>query len=236
MSAGPAQETPHETETTSGTMSIAASRTNKGGRAGHSRTVLWLITLVIGVLLILAVALVALGSGLGLVALPFEMFVLAGEIPLIFHAHMITAALALLLAPAVILTRRQPQTHRMLGGVVGAFVVAGGLTALPVAIFSHSPALARAGFFAQGLVWVGLLAGGISAIRSGDRLRHARLMVAMFAVTTGAVWFRLITGAAILVQAPFVPVYAAAAWLGWIVPLCVVAAVPDFAHRLTQRS
>lgn len=187
-------------------------------------------------LLIVAVALVALGSGLGLVALPFEMFVLAGEIPLIFHAHMITAALALLLAPAVILTRRHPQTHRMLGRVVGAFVVLGGMTALPVAIFSHSPPLARAGFFVQGIVWMGLLAGGVSAIRSGDKLLHARLMVAMFAVTTGAVWFRVITGTAILVQAPFVPVYAAAAWLGWILPLCVVAAVPEFARGLARRA
>ena len=47
-------------------------------------------------------------------------------------------------------------------------------------------------------------------------------MIAMVAVTTGAVWFRLMTGSAILFGLPFEPVYAAAAWVAWLVPLVVV--------------
>lgn len=167
-------------------------------------------------------SLVALGSGSGLIPLPYEMFVLTERMPIVFSAHMLTSALALLLMPAVVLTRHRPQYHRMLGRLVGAFVVAGGLTALPVAIVSDSSIAARAGFFVQGVVWIYLLARGISAIRSGDRRRHAMFMLAMFAVATGAVWFRLLTGAAIVMQLPFAPVYGASAWLGWLIPLSLV--------------
>lgn len=150
------------------------------------------------------------------------MFVLTERMPIVFSAHMLASAVALLLMPAVILTRHRPQVHRMLGRLVGAFVVAGGLTALPVAIVSDSSIAARAGFFVQGLVWIVLLARGVSEIRSGDRRRHAIFMLAMFAVATGAVWFRLLTGSAIIMQLPFAPVYAASAWLGWLIPLSLV--------------
>jgi hypothetical protein len=101
-------------------------------------------------------------------------------------------------------------------------VVAGGLTALPVAIFSYSWWPARAGFFAQGVVWLWLLFAAVAAIRHGDRARHAGLMLAMAAVTTGAVWFRVLTGSAILLELPFDPIYAASAWIAWIVPLVLV--------------
>ena len=173
-------------------------------------------------LLSIAVGLVAIGSGTGLIALPYEMFVLAERMPVIFRLHMVSAAAALLLVPFVIAHRHRPATHRMLGRVLGAFVVIGGLTALPVAIFSESSLAARAGFFVQGIVWMALLFAGIKAIRSHDREMHARLMLAMVAVTTGAVWFRVITGSAIALGVPFEPVYAAAAWLGWLMPLAIV--------------
>lgn len=167
---------------------------------------------------------VALGSAFGVIALPFEMHMLAERMPWIFRAHMATSAVALLLAPAVIAVRGSPQTHRMLGRVLGAFVLLGGLTALPVAIFSHSGAVARAGFFTQGVVWMTLLILGIAAIRSGQVSRHRMFMLAMVAVTTGAVWFRVMTGVAIALRLPFEPIYAAAAWLGWIIPLAMTVA------------
>lgn len=172
------------------------------------------------------VGVVALGSGFGIIPLPFEMFVLAESMPVIFRAHMVTAAFALLLAPLVIALRHRPELHRMLGRLLGAFVVAGGLTALPVAIFSHSGMIARAGFFVQSIVWLALFIAGVFAIRRGDRNQHVRFMVAMVAVTTGAVWFRLMIGTAIVLNLPFELVYAFAAWAAWIVPLAVVLSYP----------
>ena len=168
------------------------------------------------------VGVIALMSGLGLVRLPYEMFLLAERAPIIFRLHMAASALALLLVPAVITVRHSPHLHRTLGRLVGVFVVIGGLTALPVAIVSSSGPAARAGFFVQGCVWLALFYLGWRAIKHGDRTGHVRFMLAMTAVTSGAVWFRVMTGAALLFHLPFETAYAFAAWAGWIVPLAAV--------------
>ncbi len=118
--------------------------------------------------------------------------------------------------------------------MLGAFVLVGGLTALPVAIGSHSVTMARAGFFVQSLVWMGLFAAGLHALWSGRRFRHARLMLAMAAVTTGAVWFRVLTGSAILLGLPFEAVYGLAAWMAWLAPLALVMASPRLAQDLIR--
>jgi hypothetical protein len=198
----------------------------------------WLIhsvCLFIVVVLILPVGLVAIGSGSGLIALPYEMFELAGRAPVLFPAHMLASALALLLAPAVVMVRHRPKLHRPLGRLLGGFVVIGGLTALPVAVMSHSPALARAGFFVQGLIWLFLLGAAVAAVRTQDIRRHARLMLAMVAVTTGAIWFRIMTGMAIALSLPFEPVYVLSAWLGWMVPLAFVLLSPRFTSTMLAR-
>lgn len=181
------------------------------------------LALAVGLFTIVAV--IAIGSGLGSIALPFEMWLLDQKMPVIFRLHMVASGAALLLLPVILALRRRPKLHRKFGWLLGAFVVAGGLTALPVAIFSASSLPARAGFFVQGLVWLGLLGSAIAAIRSGDRMRHAFLMLAMCAVTTGAVWFRVMIGTAIALDGPFDAIYAAAAWLGWMLPLALVVAV-----------
>ena len=113
-------------------------------------------------------------------------------------------------------------------------MVLAGLTALPVAALSASAPLARAGFFAQGLVWLWLLFQGWTAIRAGDRARHARFMLAMAAVTTGAVWFRLLTGTAIVLHLPFEATYAFAAWAGWLVPLAIVWKSPGLMRAFVR--
>lgn len=155
------------------------------------------------------------------------MFLLSERVPIVFRAHMLSAAVALLLLPATIHFRKRPDLHRLLGRTLGGFVVLGGLTALPVAILSASSPLARAGFFVQGLVWLWLLAHGWRAIRRGERETHAKFMLTMAAVTTGAVWFRLLTGTAILLHLPFEATYAVAAWAGWMVPLAIVWNSPN---------
>ncbi len=173
------------------------------------------------------VGVVALGSGLGMIALPFEMWLLDQRLPAVFRVHMVASAIALLMLPIAFAARHQPRLHRSIGWVLGAFVVAGGLTALPVAIISSSSLAARAGFFVQGIVWLALFAAAIAAIRRGDRHRHVVFMMSMAAVATGAVWFRLMTGTAILLDGPFETVYALASWLGWIMPLSLVIVFQD---------
>jgi uncharacterized membrane protein YozB (DUF420 family) len=162
------------------------------------------------------------------------MFVLDQRLPVVFRLHMLSSAFALLLVPIVIGFRRHPSVHRKLGRVLGLFVIIGALTALPVAVMSHSSFAARAGFFVQGLVWLALLTSGLMAIRRRDRGTHARFMVAMAAVTTGAIWFRLMTGTAIMLELPFEASYAVASWLGWIIPLAIVTRWPALVPALWE--
>ena len=85
--------------------------------------------------------------------------------------------------------------------------------------------MARLGFAAQGTVWLGLVLAGVRAIRRKERARHATLMLAMTAVASGAIWVRLTTAVATSYDLPFVPIYACATWLGWMLPLAVVLLV-----------
>jgi hypothetical protein len=198
-------------------MTLPAPALAASGLPRASRAVIVLV-----LMLSFGVAVVAVGSGSGLIALPFEMSLVDRRLPVVFRIHMLASAIVLGLLPVALSLRFRPKLHRKIGWLLGAFVLAGGLTALPVAIFSYSWWPARTGFFVQGVAWLWLFYAAVVAIRRGDRARHAHLMLAMAAVTTGAVWFRVLTGSAILFDLPFDPIYAASAWIAWLVPLVLV--------------
>lgn len=177
-------------------------------------------------LLAVPTALVAIAEGAALMPLPFNLFLVDERLPGIFKLHMLASGAALLLIPLTIAVRRDRAWHKPLGRFTAAMVVLGGLTSLPVAVFSHSVAMARAGFFAQGLVWLALIALGVAAVRQRRFADHARLMLAMAAVASGALWVRLTTAVVTSFGLPFDPVYGCVAWLGWMVPLAIVTIAP----------
>jgi hypothetical protein len=183
---------------------------------------------VICLILLLAAptGIVAVTQGLGAIPLPYNLFVVDQRLPGIFKLHMLASGGALLLIPIVIALRCNSAWHRPLGYATAVAVLLGGLTSLPVAVYSHSNAVARAGFFSQGLVWLSLIALGIMAIRQRRFADHARLMLAMAAVASGALWVRLTTTLATSYDLPFDPIYGSAAWLGWLVPLALVTLLP----------
>lgn len=181
-------------------------------------------------LLVIALAvptgLVAVGEGAGQLALPFNLHLVDTRLPGVFRLHMLASGLALVLIPLVVWVRRDRAWHRPLGRIAAVSVLAGALTSLPVALMSDSVAMARAGFLAQGVVWLGLIGAGYAAIRQKRIADHARLMLAMAAVASGAIWVRLTTAAATSWDLPFDPIYGCVAWLGWIVPLALVLVTP----------
>lgn len=183
-----------------------------------------LLLLLIG--LAVPTGLVAVGEGAGHLALPFNLFLVDQRLPGVFRLHMLASGAALLLIPLVIAVRRDRAWHRPLGRITAAFVVLGALTSLPVALMSDSVAMARAGFLAQGLVWLALIAMGVRAIRRRKFADHAHLMLAMAAVASGAIWVRLTTAVATSCDLPFDPIYGTVAWAGWIVPLALVTFFP----------
>jgi hypothetical protein len=170
------------------------------------------------------VALGAIALGLGLLPLPYPLFLVLQRLPAAFPLHMIASGLALILIPIAAFLRRRRGVHRAVGRAAAVCVAIGGTTALLVAMASEATVAARAGLFVQGLVWLVLLAAAVMAIRRGAVACHARLMIAMAAVASGAIWLRLTVYGAVAAGLPFDPVYAAGTWVCWMVPLALAAA------------
>ncbi len=163
-------------------------------------------------------AALAIGAALGLVRLPYELSLLDQRLPLLFRGHMASAGLALLLIPTAIALHGL-SLHRIVGRSAAILVVMGGATALPVALASDATWPARAGFFAQGLLWIALTLTAVAAIRRRQYQRHMWLMLAVAAVASGALWLRLAMAVAVRLDVPFDTVYALAAWGCWMLPL-----------------
>lgn len=195
------------------------------GAGGFVSRVLGVAAICALISLAAATGLVAMTQGAGMLPLPYNLHVVDVRLPGIFRIHMLASGAALALMALVFATRRRPRWHRPLGCVTAVLVVAGALTSFPVAYESTSGDMARAGFAAQGAVWLALIVAGVAAIRRKARARHARLMMAMAAVASGAIWVRLTTSVATGWDLPFHAVYACATWLGWLVPLALVWAV-----------
>jgi hypothetical protein len=175
------------------------------------------------VLLVVPTGLFAVASGLGWVALPYELYLVSRRVPHAFSAHMAASGLALMSIPIAIFVRKLRGPHRAVGRIAAASVVIGGLTALPVALASEAHPIARAGFFAQAIVWLILVVNAFVAIRSREVARHRQLMLCVAAVASGAIWLRLATATTVSTGSPFAAVYATAAWLSWLVPLAIAA-------------
>jgi hypothetical protein len=181
-----------------------------------------ILTLILA-LLALPAALIAIASGLGLLPLPYPLALVLRRLPQVFPLHMLASGLALILIPIAAAVRHDRRIHRPIGRIAAICVCVGAVTALAVAVASEASLATRAGFFAQGLVWLALLVAAVVAIRRHDRARHARLMLAMAAVASGAVWLRPVLSGAVALELPFDTVYSIAAWLCWMIPLMAVS-------------
>jgi hypothetical protein len=145
-------------------------------------------------------------------------------LPIIFPVHMITGGLALLLVPLV-LYLRGTRWHRIVGRIAAVDIVIAGITAIPVAVVMPVTEASAAGFVAQGVAWIVLLALGIWNIRHGHVAAHRACMLMMAAVTSGALFFRVYLGLwkAFGTSAHFEAFYALDAWIAWGLPLIGVA-------------
>ena len=145
-------------------------------------------------------------------------------LPVIFPLHMVTGGLALLLVPLV-LYLRGTRWHRTVGRLAAVDIAIAGVTAIPVALVLPVTNMSAAGFAAQGLVWIALLAFGIWSILRRRIFAHRAAMLMMAAVTSGAVFFRLYLGLwkMVNVSRNFETFYALDAWLAWSLPLIATA-------------
>ncbi|WP_186294227.1 DUF2306 domain-containing protein [Bradyrhizobium guangdongense] len=171
--------------------------------------------------IIFPAGLMAIALGFGAMPLPHPLYLVLQRLPIVFPLHMIASGLTLILIPLALLLRHRPSLHRPIGRVAFGCILTGALSALPVALCSEANAVARTGLFVQGVAWLGFAVAAVHAVRSGNVASHARRMIAVAAIASGAIWLRLVTAVATVFTLPFDEVYATATWLCWIVPLAI---------------
>ena len=169
-------------------------------------------------------------------AFPEALAVKVELLPLIFPLHMITGGLSLLLVPTTIFLRGT-RFHKVAGRMAAVDIMVAGLTAPFVAWAAPVTLVSAAGFTAQSMVWMGLLATGVWNIRRGNVAAHQNCMILMAAVTSGALFFRIYLAlwSRFGDSHYFKTFYAGNAWIAWGLPLIVAAALVTFRPLAAQR-
>ncbi len=157
--------------------------------------------------------------------------------PFLFPIHMISGGLALLLVPLAI-SLRFKRWHKLAGRIAAADILIAGITAIPVALQAPVTKISAAGFTAQAVTWLVLLALGVWNIRQGKVKIHRACMLMLAAVTSGAMFFRVYLALSKLVIPPnhFYDFYAADAWIAWGLPLLAVAVWLALEKRVNTHS
>lgn len=135
-------------------------------------------------------------------------------------AHVFGASVALALGPFQFSPRmraRSPSLHRWSGRFyLGLGVLVGGMAGLYMAQHAFGGVIARLGFGALALAWLGTGVLAYRAIRTGDIISHRRWMVRNFALSFAAVTLRLYLPASFATGMDFATAYAGIAWLCWV--------------------
>ena len=136
---------------------------------------------------------------------------------LIIAAHAVPAGVALLVGPFQFvrpLRRRYLNVHRWLGRVYLLSVALGSVTGLVAGLIAVTGFMAQAGFLLLVALWSYSGWMAYASIRKGQVQMHRVWMIRNFALTTAAIWLRLIlvAGGAAFPSLPFEDLYHFAIW------------------------
>lgn len=175
----------------------------------------------------LAVGVTGLASATGQLALPYPLLVLEWRLPGLFTLHMAASAISIIVLPWALLTRGHGP-HRLIGPVAAVTLLLGVGASIPGALASLASPATKLGFLTQAVLCLVFLILALRAIRRGNVLVHAQMMMRVSALVFGVVLLRLMTFMVARSDLPFDKAYAAIAWVAWFVPL---AGVYFWQHR-----
>ena len=133
--------------------------------------------------------------------------------------HAASSATALLIGPlqfAARLRQRRPAMHRVIGVTYVTACLAGGLSALPLAIGTSAGPLASAGFIALAAAWMTTTVIAVRRIATGKIAAHRRWMIRSFALTLSALTLRVYLFVSGMLGMDYFVAYPVIAWACWL--------------------
>jgi len=133
--------------------------------------------------------------------------------------HAASSATALLIGPLQFVARlrqRRPTMHRAVGIAYVTACLAGGLSALPLAMGSVAGPLTSAGFIALAIAWMATTVIAVQRIATGKVAAHRRWMIRSFALTLSALTLRIYLFVSGVLGMDYFLAYPVIAWACWL--------------------
>jgi uncharacterized membrane protein len=144
--------------------------------------------------------------------------------PLLVLAHFLGGGIAMAIGAFQLhagLRSRFLSSHRWLGRIYIAAVLAGGTAGLVLAINSTAGPAAQWGFGLLAVAWLASTFNAYRHIRDRNFVQHRAWMIRSYALTLAAVTLRIYLPASMIAALPMDTAYSAIAWLCWVPNLLV---------------
>jgi len=151
-----------------------------------------------------------------------------------FYVHIITAPIALAIAPFQLSKRFRAQSirrHRLMGRVYCGAVLLAGITGVMIGFNAEGGLIAQSGFVLLAVIWLLATFRAVQVIMRGQIALHQKWMIRSIALTFAGVTLRVLLPVQLLAGISIDVAYPVVAWLCWV-PNLVVA--EHFIRKSTQ--
>ena len=142
-----------------------------------------------------------------------------------FYLHIITAPIALFVAPFQLSKRfraKSVRRHRLMGRIYCAAVLVAGVTGVLIGFNAKGGPIAQSGFVLLAVIWLIATFRALQVVRLGQIGLHQEWMIRSIALTFAGVTLRIILPAQLVSGISFDVAYPIVAWLCWVPNLVVV--------------
>lgn len=143
----------------------------------------------------------------------------------LFYIHVITAPIALVIAPFQLSTKlrtNRPFIHRTLGKAYCVLVLMAGVSGLIIGYNAENGVVTQAGFMLLAVIWLWVTFVAYRKAVTGLFAEHKKWMIRSIALTFAGVTLRIWLPLQIVAGIPFEQAYTVVAWLCWVPNVLVV--------------